>query len=82
MSRTQKIREFIESHLVISNNEKVLKDDDNIFELGFVDSLFALQLVSFIEKEFEIELENNDLDLKNFSSINSIVSFLENKLGR
>ena len=79
MSNTQKIREFIENHLVISEDDGILKDDDNIFELGFVDSLFALQLVNFIEEKFEIGVEDSDLDITNFSSIKNIVTFIKHK---
>ena len=80
MEIAQKIKEFIENHLAIYDDEAQLNDDDNIFELGFVDSLFALQLIGFIEKEFSLELEDSDLDIKNFSSVNRIVAFINKKL--
>lgn len=56
-----------------------LQDDANIFLLGFVNSLLAIQLVTFIEGEFDIMIENEDLDLENFSSINSIAGLIERK---
>lgn len=57
-----------------------LKDDDDIFELGFVNSLFAMQLVLFLEKEFQIKVTNNDLDLDNFRTVQNIVLFVDEKL--
>lgn len=56
-----------------------LQDDEDIFALGFVNSMFAMQLVLFIEKEFEITIENEDLEFANFRSINSMVSLVERK---
>ncbi len=56
-----------------------LRDDDDIFALGFVNSLLAMQLVMFVEKEFEIRIENEDLDFENFRSINSIASLIDRK---
>lgn len=56
-----------------------LGDDEDIFGLGFVNSLFSMQLVMFLEKEFAIRVENDDLDLKNFKSINSIAEFVQRK---
>lgn len=56
-----------------------LQDDEDIFALGFVNSMFAMQLVLFIEKEFEIAIENEDLEFDNFRSINSMVSLVERK---
>lgn len=57
-----------------------LKDDDDFFKLGLVNSLFAMQLVMFIEKEFGIRVENEDLDINNFKTVNAIAGFIENKL--
>lgn len=71
-----KIRKFLSRFF----RKHELQDDEDIFSLGFVNSLFAMQLVMFIEKEFGIRIENNDLDLKNFSSINSINQLIEGKM--
>lgn len=60
-------------------NVNEVDENDNIFEKGLVSSLFAMQLVQFIEDEFDIEVENDELDLENFKSIHAIVSFIENK---
>jgi acyl carrier protein len=57
-----------------------LQDDEDIFALGFVNSLFAMQLVMFIEKEFAVKVENSDLDFANFRSINAIAEFVHAKV--
>ena len=62
-------------------DESSVADDDNIFESGLVNSLFAMQLVSFIEEEFEISIENEELDLDNFKDVNSIAALVSSKLG-
>lgn len=70
-----KIRTFLSKH--IRNHE--LNDDADIFGLGFVNSLFAMQLVMFVEREFGITVENEDLNMENFQSVNAIVKFVEKK---
>lgn len=55
-----------------------LSDKEDIFALG-LNSLFAMQLVLWIEKEFGIAVEDEDLDIQNFSSINAIAAFVERK---
>lgn len=55
-------------------------DSDDIFDLGIVDSLFAMQLVMFVEREFSIVAERGDLDIRNFCSIDALVAFVEFKL--
>jgi methoxymalonate biosynthesis acyl carrier protein len=57
-----------------------IDDDDDIFTLGVVHSLFAIQLVQFIEKEFSITAEREDLDIKNFCSIAALSNFVVKKL--
>lgn len=56
-----------------------LQPDDDIFALGFVNSLLAMQLVAFVEKEFGVAVEDSDLDLENFRTINSIAALVERK---
>ncbi len=70
-----KIRDFITKFF--QNVE--LQDDQDIFALGFINSLFAMQLVLFVEREFGISVENDDLDISNFQSINAIVNLVERK---
>ena len=71
-----KIREFLGRFI----DESSVGDVDNIFETGLVNSLFALQLVSFIEQEFDISIENEELDIQHFKDINSIASLISKKL--
>lgn len=56
-----------------------LTDESDIFSLGLVNSLFAMQLVMFLEDEFHIKIENHELDLGNFKSVNAIMAFLKRK---
>jgi methoxymalonate biosynthesis acyl carrier protein len=59
-----------------------LDDDDNLFESGIVNSLFAVQLMTFIEKTFSIEVGIDDLDIDNFKSLNATTAFVLKKNGR
>jgi methoxymalonate biosynthesis acyl carrier protein len=56
-----------------------LKDEDDIFGLGFVNSLFAMQLVLFVEKTFNITVEDEDLSIDNFRSIDAITNLVLSK---
>lgn len=59
--------------------KRELLDEENIFELGFTNSLFAMQLVVFIENEFNIQVSNKELDINHFKSVNSIVDLISSK---
>lgn len=56
-----------------------LPDDQDIFSLGFINSLFAMQLVLFVEKAFHIGVSNEDLDIDNFRTVNAIATLVERK---
>jgi methoxymalonate biosynthesis acyl carrier protein len=79
MELKEKVRQFIEANLVVFEDEADFTDSDNIFEMGFVNSLFAMKLVSYIEQEFGIEVDNEDLEISNFSSVDRIVEYIDNK---
>jgi acyl carrier protein len=70
----------MQDNLITLNDDQTLSDDDNFFELGFVDSSFAMQMVLFVEEEFGITVTDEDLDLMNFSSITRVVQFVDRKI--
>lgn len=75
MNNEKVVMEFLGKYFDVSKVNK----DDNIFELGFVNSLFAMQMVSFLENEFDFEISNDELNLDNFKSINSLLAFIDSK---
>lgn len=70
------VRSFFEQHINIDE----LADDTDIFKMGYVNSLFALQIVNFVESYFGITLENSDLNVDNFRAIDNISQFVQRKL--
>lgn len=56
-----------------------IEDEDDLFELGLVNSLFAMQIVLFVEQTFGFSCEDEDLDRANFSSIANIYAFVTRK---
>lgn len=73
------VKESIRHFVTRSINFPELGDDDDLFESGLVNSLFAIQLMTFIEKTFGVEVEADDLDIKNFRSLNAATSFVLKK---
>jgi acyl carrier protein len=58
----------------------VVEDEQDFFAQGLVNSLFAMQLVVFVENEFGIVVSDEDLDIDNFRTINAIASLIERKM--
>lgn len=70
-----KVKSFLARYL----KNYQLSDEEDIFALGFVNSLFSMQLVMFLEKEFSIKIDNQDLDLDNFRTIHRISDLVMRK---
>jgi methoxymalonate biosynthesis acyl carrier protein len=79
MEMNEKIRQFIISNLVVFEDEVEFSDSDNIFERGFVNSLFAMQLLNYVQKEFDLVVDDEDIDIANFSSVDNIVKLIQKK---
>ena len=76
------IRETVKRFILSSISIAKLDDDDNLFEAGIVNSLFAVQLMTFLEQTFAIEVAMDDLDMENFKSLNATTAFVLQKNGR
>ncbi len=70
-----RIREFVSRFV----RGRELADDEDVFATGFVNSMFAMQLVQFVEQEFGVEVENEDLEIDNFRSVDAIAALVERK---
>lgn len=75
MDNKAKIREFLARFF----RDHQLADDEDIFATGYVNSMFAMQLVQFVEGEFGIAVESEDLELDNFRTVDAISALVERK---
>ena len=71
-----KVREFLGQFI----SDTDIDPGVNLFESGLVTSLFAMQLLLYVEAEFGIQVTNEDLDVKNFQSLNAVTDFVMNKI--
>jgi len=75
------VKETVRQFILSSINIPDLRDDDDLFELGIANSLFAIQLMTFIEKTYALEVEMEDLDIENFKSLSASTAFVMKKSG-
>jgi len=78
---SETITDFIVDNFLFGDRDK-LKMDTPLFEKGIIDSTGVLELVAFIEENFIVTVADEELVQDNFSSINSIDSFLKSKNNR
>lgn len=73
------IRQFILATYLPGESAANLPDDLPLRSSGVLDSLATLGLVSFVEKEFGIELEAHETGLDTFDRIEDIAALVERK---
>ena len=74
-----KVKEFIVERFPQAK-AKGLDENELLLVNGILDSLGVLDVVSFMENEFSISIDDEELTPENFQSICSITEFLECKL--
>jgi acyl carrier protein len=60
--------------------QRALGDNESLVESGIIDSMGVLELVTFIESQFDLELSDDDVVSDNFDSVATISTFIEEKL--
>jgi acyl carrier protein len=73
-----RIRTFIQKKFPLARKQ-LLKDSDALLESGVLDSLGVLDVVSYLEQEFSIEVADDELVPENFQTIDRIAAFVERK---
>lgn len=71
----QKIMTFLGRFFRCEN----LDGNADIFAAGFVNSLVLVQLITFLETNFAITIEDDDLEISNFRTVNQILSLIARK---
>ena len=61
-------------------NDQGLNDDTSLLDEGVIDSTGILELVSFLEEEFDISVEDDEILPENLDSIKNVVAYLKRKM--
>jgi acyl carrier protein len=75
----REVRAFVVNNFLLGKGD-TLTDDASFMELGIIDSTGMLELISYLEKTYEIEVTDDELNPDNLDSISKIVDYLSKKL--
>ena len=78
MDTTNVVRSYIIDNFLFDDGNS-LNDDESLLENGIIDSTGIMELVSFIEDEFGIIVEDEELIPENLDGIANIVRFTDAK---
>ncbi len=63
----------------VSKKTEVPDGDESLFDSGFLDSFALPDVLSELEREFQIKIPDSDLNPRKFESIARIESYIESK---
>ncbi len=75
------IKNFIVDNFLYGQDDGTLGDDVSFLSTGIIDSTGVLELVSFIEEEYGISVEDEELIPDNLDSIQKLSDFVQRKMG-
>jgi acyl carrier protein len=74
----ERIREFVYQRFPLARTKQI-RADDNWLEGGILDSLAILDLVHFLEREFSIQITDEELTSEHFTSLAAVGRFVYGK---
>lgn len=74
------VRNFVAENFLFGDDPESLLNNDSFLETGIIDSTGVLELVSFIEEQYSVEVDDDELIPENLDSIDQLITFIENKL--
>jgi acyl carrier protein len=79
MEIENKIKDYIAKNLLFSDDGYGYPDEASFLEEGIVDSQGVMELVMFVEDEFGVTVEDEDITPDNFDSVSLLAEYIRRK---
>jgi len=77
------VKDIILHELDSNISEEDIRDDISLYDDGLgLDSIAIINFIVLVEKKFDISFDETEINAQLFSSINSVVAFLQAKLDK
>lgn len=79
MSVEAKLRAFILENYLFTDDGSALNNSDSFLEQGIIDSTGIMEVIFFIEEQFGISVEDEEMIPENLDSVDNLVKFIAAK---
>lgn len=76
----KKVRSFIVANFLFGVEDSKLTDGGSFLQTGIIDSTGILEVVTFVESEYGIRVDDIEMVPENLDSLNNISVFVADKL--
>jgi len=73
------IMNYIQSEYLDEEDIESFDSNTPLVSSGLIDSISVLQVVDFLEEQFEFEFEPHEVDQVNLNSVEQMISFIQTK---
>lgn len=73
------VRAYIADNFVMGSNGAKFGDADSFLDLHIIDSTGFLELITFLEETFGIQVEDDEMVPENLDGLDNIEAYLERK---
>jgi acyl carrier protein len=75
----QQIRTYIAQNILFSGNNYPYPDEVSFLDQGIVDSMNVLELVTFIEDKYGVQVDDREIVPDNFDSVSRLAAYVRRK---
>lgn len=75
----QILRKFILEDYLFTDDELALRDDTSFLEEGILDSMGILEILMFLEEQFEVKVGEDEMIPENLDSIDNLLVYIARK---
>ena len=79
MELRDQIRNFIVENFLFGDISRLTSDDQSLLDTGIIDSVGVMELVSYLEGDHELQIQDEDLMPENLDSIANLAAFIRRK---
>lgn len=73
------IRSYIVKNFLFGVDDESLAANDSLLEKGVIDSTGVLEVVAFLDEQFGVSVQDDELVPANFESIEKLAAFVNRK---
>jgi acyl carrier protein len=79
MSVESKLRSYVLENFLFTQDQAQLASSDSFMEKGILDSTGIMEVIIFIEQEFDLSVKDEEMVPENLDSIDKLVAFVGRK---
>ncbi|MCP4292289.1 MAG: acyl carrier protein [bacterium] len=79
MEVKEQVRNYIIENFLFGDDSPLENDSMSLLDGGIIDSVGVMELVAFLEQDFEMSVADEDLIPENLDSVENLVAYIDRK---